>query len=188
MEMHFPNHILQPHTHLLLSPEAEEPGPARRSKPELGGCWASKQTRRTKDGQRKSRHVLNPRTASPLPGPFRPACPPQAPGAPPRGEGLFVPSLPCHCLWRQRTGDRSGSSMPVSTLTHSTGDSPRVSAQKAAMGRGQGDSPLLSPAGGLDPQSIRKQLGIHTLAKRSRLASPNVSRMGTICLEFMDQF
>lgn len=97
-----------------------------------------------------------------------------------------VPSLPCrsHSGGRLETGHRAASRVHPDPQH---GDSPRVSPQKAAMGKGTGmaTGPARLP-GAWILQSIRKQPGIHTLIKRCSPVSLNFSKWRTILSGFMN--
>ena len=141
MEMHFPNHI-PPTTY---SPAAvtgrlrslDQPEEANLSSEGAGQANGSMKNQRwaAESGHRSPPTPELP----PLPGPFPPAHTSHIRHTPLRGARRPqrpVPSLPL-ALWRQ-TGNRSGGSMPCVHPDPQQGDSPRVSPQKAAVGKGTG--------------------------------------------------
>lgn len=142
MEMHFPNHI-PPTTY---SPAAVTGRLRSLDQPEeanLSSEGAGQANRSTKNQRwaAESGHRSPPTPELPLLflAPSRQRTPPTQGTRPSGGRGdPNVPSLPCHSHSGGRLETGQEAACPVSTLTHSTGDSPRVSAQKAAMGKGTG--------------------------------------------------
>lgn len=176
---------LQPHTYLLLSQGGWGAWTSQKKQ-----TWARRvlgkrtEARRTKDGQRSRATVhLQPPSCLLF---LAPSCQRTPPTYGTRPSGVQgdpnVPSLPCHSHSGGRLENRSGGSMPCVHPDPQQGDSPRVSPQKAAVGKGTGmaTGPARLPGAWI---LVNQKAAGNPHAGQTSL---NVSEWGTILSGFMD--